>query len=166
VIWHRYVTHDQYLAWRLGFLDTLIPMVFALLQMLLALSIGYKTFYFSLIFAILYFWGFIAYTNAVNKHDRPDSELLYKEHFHIEGDQFAHDVLWAVKGFEKGCQVCFFILTVIFTCITLFIHFTNLSEEIYSLIVLSVCSMTLSFTFTIDLRKKFKSTEGLKKFHW
>jgi hypothetical protein len=36
VIWHRYVTQNQYVVWEFGALDTLIPIILATLQMWVA----------------------------------------------------------------------------------------------------------------------------------
>lgn len=60
-IWHRYVTHTQYIAWRLGIFDTLIPILFAMLQFLLVLAIPISIFYFSVAFTAIFILGFFAY---------------------------------------------------------------------------------------------------------
>jgi len=57
LIWHRYIVHDQYIAWRLTVFDTIIPMVFALLQIFLILSIPKSPFLFPLCLASLFFGG-------------------------------------------------------------------------------------------------------------
>ncbi len=164
VIWHRYITHNQYLVWRIGVLDTIIPMVMALLQMLLALSVGCdRTLYFSLTFTFLCFWGSIAYVNAIFKYNKPESLELYKEHFCEEGENFANDLLQAVKNFEKFALYSCVIITVIFTIITLFIHLTDLSEQTYSLVSCVACFIVLILQFCINLENKLKSTDELKK---
>lgn len=60
ITWHRYVVHTQYIAWRLGFIDTLIPMLFAPLQFWLTWTIPKTIFDFSLAFLFTTILGLLA----------------------------------------------------------------------------------------------------------
>lgn len=164
IIWHRYITHNQYLVWRIDVLDTIIPMLLAVSQILLALSVDAEIFYFSLIFTVLCFLGSVAYINAIFKYNRPMSLELYKEHFYNEGEEFAQDLLQAVKKYEKKALYICIGTTVIFAGITLFIFYRSYSEEVYSLITCSVCLIILLLQLFFNLERELKLSDELKEF--
>ena len=82
LIWHRYVMHNQYLVWRIGVWDAIIPMLFAVLQISLALSMN-SIECFCCWLSLLYFLGFFAYYNVVYHYNANKRTMLniFKLHF-------------------------------------------------------------------------------------
>lgn len=101
VLWQRYITHNQLYGWTLGALDTIIPIGFGLLEVLLILTIQTGNLnYFSFWFAWIATWGFVAYLNTYFKFKNPMSRLAYEEHFAEYEPGFAKSFFDEVKRFE------------------------------------------------------------------
>ena len=175
LLWHRYVVHDQYLAWRLGIFDAIIPMIFACIQVILIFSIAKIIIYFSFISTIFYFWGAIAYINATVRHDTPETEYLYREHFDCIGPDFAKELLWEIKNFEKKAIVMMIFFAAFSGLFTLIMHYKpyfppyNKKIDDISTVVYTVFSVgSIFFLFRRDLRYELNKAATLKKykFQW
>lgn len=84
IIWHRYIAHTQYLAWRLKPMDTLIPLTFGILQFFMVISCDkYDLATFSYGFSLIFLLGWIAYINAIHRFREKESS--------------AHILLWSIK---------------------------------------------------------------------
>ena len=149
-------------------MDTLIPMVFALLEILLALSAKHEIIYFSGLYAAISLWGAIAYLNTSMKHDRADTEELYKAHFSIEGDDFSKALLWAIKEFEKKEMVKLFFISIFYGILTFFIYIkaVNFSEDAYSIIVFIFVISTLIYLLIYDLGTCLCKVKKLAAYYW
>ena len=114
IIWHRYVLDNNFVAWKLTGIDTLIPFLFAILQCFLALTVTSES------ITSFAFWvcslnvaGIFAYWQIISRFERPHARLLYQQHYGAkEGEEiyqtmrkYFSDSLWtltctsAISGF-------------------------------------------------------------------
>jgi hypothetical protein len=101
-IWHRYVTHSQFVFWRLSFLDTIIPFLFAPFQYWLILAINQSLTIFSGAFLSVLILGFIAYRNSFRKFTKhPTKEMLIK---HFAAPEFGEDFHAVLCLFQKDAM--------------------------------------------------------------
>ena len=157
-IWHRYVTHDQYLAWRLGVSDTLIPIVFGALQVMLSVFASRRDpFYFSAVYTVILFWGGIAYENARRKHKRDHTKKIYEEHFDGNDSErkIGTHILTSIKKFENSQRNMFFILGIISLTCTITMHITKKYILTNNIMLFFLCLMTFYFLFSRDLKAHF-----------
>lgn len=158
--WHSYITHNQYLAWQIRVRDTLVPMVFALLQILLILSILEGMFYFSLSMTALFSGGCIAYLNSMYHHGRPETEVMYKGHFSGMGDEFARDLLLEIYGFEKTKVREMLFMALISGMLTFFIY----KDWVGSGLAIAVYITGFGPLFWRNLRNRLNKAPRLKKY--
>lgn len=101
-IWHRYISETQYVAWRLRPRDTLIPMVFAVLQGLAILAIGSEPWFFAVWIAAILLWAAVAYQNGLSHYATPIVRDIYASHFdEILGAGFGSRLLDAIIRFQR-----------------------------------------------------------------
>lgn len=169
VIWHRYVINTQYIAWRLSFLDTLIPMCFALGQFWLILTIPKTAFDFSLALICLSILGFFAYLNATlrlkgTKLKGSELKGLLDEHFMDK--TFSKHFFQELYSFEKGAMVftiVMFIVSVILTAGNYFININSFSEEGKTYVTTAVLALMIFIMIRYDLRHKLKESKESKE---
>jgi hypothetical protein len=92
VIWHGYIKIIQYKAWPINLYDTLIPITFSVIIVLLSLSVE-DIRYFSLCFSSLCLTGSLAYKHALVELNRNLATEAYKLNFHLYGNKFYQCVL-------------------------------------------------------------------------
>ncbi len=161
--WHRYITHNQYLAWSVGLPDTIIPMGFALLQIFLILSIPTTIFYFSLCMTALFVWGSIAYLNSLYHHGTARTQRVYKEHFATAGDGFADNFFSVMKAYEKNRMIEMLVMSCISSIVVIFIHFTEYDDMVKTSVAIIVyVTSFIPLLFLGDLRKTLNKAEKLR----
>lgn len=165
LIWHSYLVHNLYGAWRIGIFDTIIPLVFALSQCLLVLAIPKNIFIFSLFFTIIPIIGFFAYLNAFIRLGEPEAIELYKEHFKDQGTEFAESLYLELRSFDKGAMVSMVIIAAVLGVITALSYYIQaLSEEIKTYIVIIIILLLFILLSRYDLKYKLNKSEKLKKY--
>jgi len=131
LLWHRYIVHNQFYAWEIGVGDTVIPITFGLLEVLLILSADKSVFYSSFFMACISTWGVVAYINTIQKHndppEMPKALILYRKHFASSHPGFADSLFWEVASFEKRAQKELIASTVVMWAITASIHFIQIA---------------------------------------
>lgn len=193
LLWHRYIVHSQYLAWRLGIIDTIIPMVFALIQVLLITVIPREEaiFFFSFI-TLFFFWGAIAYLNAMNNHAKLNKALYY-EHFRCMGHacsdkahkcsdnllsdafachtcsdkvrKFSNNLSDEIMKFEKKAGITMFICFALFGICSFIIYQYRLSRNYTSTLILTfLCLVVLILLFSFDLRRHLNKAKILAEY--
>jgi hypothetical protein len=119
VVWHRYVLDNNFVAWKLTAIDTLVPFVFALLQCFLALTVT-STSKLPTSFAFWIFslnlMGIGAYGQIIPRFGRPHARLLYQEHYEEEGDKIYDAML---KYFSDSFWTLIYTSVASFTCLIL-----------------------------------------------
>jgi hypothetical protein len=86
-IWHRYVTDNNYIAWELNWIDTLVPFGFGILQSFIALSISSGSMVWFEVWVLgVVLLGLAAYWQLIPKLRHPHSKSLYVSHFNRRGN--------------------------------------------------------------------------------
>lgn len=132
VLWHRYISHNQLYAWILRARDTVIPVVFGLLEVFLILTIQapHNLSRFAFWFALISTWGFVGYWNVHVRFDSSEARIIYREHFAEYGSDFTKDLYFAVKEFEdKALWELALTLVLMWECVAI-IHWNLFSEKI------------------------------------
>jgi len=108
LMWHRYIVHNQFYAWQLGVEDTIIPLTFGILEVLLILAAPKALIYSAFLFACVSTLGIFAYVNTIQKHrdppENPKALAIYKEHFHSLGTEFGAIMFDEVTRYERRAQ--------------------------------------------------------------
>ena len=165
VIWHSYLLYIQYTAWRAGICDTVIPIVFAIFQSLLILTIPSTSFIFALCFTFIPIIGFFAYLNVFVKSGAPHIIELFKEHFKEQGSEFAESLYLEVRGFSKDAMVAMSITAAVWGILAALNYYIQaLSEEIKTYLFTIVSSSILMLLLRYDLRYKLNKSEKLKAY--
>ncbi len=174
LIWHRYITHDQYISWRLDMFDTLVPLGFAWTQYWLITNIRNEagsTFDFSLWLTITTVWGFLAYLNSFIKHKKTTDQTkdVLREHFRLEDEDFSVDFLKELNEFHGIVLLTMAVTALIYGALSIILCFSQLNENIQTMIV-CMCAGSLLFIlfFKFDLRWKLNNStrESIKKYKW
>jgi hypothetical protein len=145
VLWHRYISHNQLYAWILRARDTVIPVVFGLLEVFLILTIQtpHNLQRFALYFALISTWGFVGYLNVHFRFDSSEAQIIYSEHFAEYGLDFTKDLYYAVKEFEdKALRELRLTLVLMWECVAI-IHWNLYSEKIQMAIFGTLSSLIL-----------------------
>ena len=163
LMWHRYITHTQFAAWKLSFTDTLIPMGFAIVQFLLILTIMKEesTFWFSLTFTSLTLVGIMAYANTDRMFKDASNNDLLKEHFGCK--THADIVLEELYKYGKKSTRHVFLIFIISAIITILNYGVECISErskayltviAFSVSLLSLCEGELREHLATRIRKE------------
>jgi hypothetical protein len=169
LVWHRHATHVQYLAWRLGIFDTLIPLGFAVLQFLVIFSIPRSAFEFSVWVATLPLLGFLAYLNSYFHYNNPLSQTLIKEHFAEEGEQFAQDFFWEIDAYQKWAMGSMLAIFVAEAGLAGILWLDPLTEEVRTYVacgVFTVINLAISFSFDFRWSLNRSKKQSISKYPW
>jgi hypothetical protein len=165
LIWHYYLVHDQYIAWRVRICDTVVPITLGLSQCLLILAIPKTIFIFSLCFIIIPIVGFFAYLNPFTGYRDPDAIELFKEHFKDQGPEFAENLHSELRSFDKSAMVAMVIVAAGLGVITALNYYIQaLSEEIKTYLFVIISGLIFIVLFKYDLRYQLNKSEKLKKY--
>lgn len=128
-IWHRYVSHTQFIAWRLNMFDTVVPMVFAVLQaaMIKTILISDNLILFAISFTFIFVCGFFAYLNSDIQHKK-EKKMNTLFLFQFKDQNFARILYDEIAVFESKEK--YHMLYV--ACIILLVLFLNLIAVRYS----------------------------------
>ena len=173
LLWHRYVVHDQYLAWRLNWFDTFILMLFALIQYLLILSLDQTLYDFTFFTFIFYILGLLAYFYAQRKNKKEHAQLIYKEHvINLDenneqiGIEFSDIFLNEVNKFEKKADITMLICILIHLLfIIIFSFINNPNWHVLTIIYFCISFLMLIILFRFDLQFHLKKAKSLDKYN-
>ncbi|HEY3278592.1 MAG TPA: hypothetical protein VGJ94_18385 [Syntrophorhabdaceae bacterium] len=159
LMWHRYVTHTQWVAWRLNLIDTLIPMGFAVTQLFVIWTMMKNSHprYFSQAFTVLTIMGTIAYWRALSKVKSVEKEtrILLAKHFADEyfGSGFYDELLL----YEKRCFKHVHVLALVSLLTTFSVYLPwveQKTQDWYVTVVLVLSSLVFgSFDLNMQLRR-------------
>ncbi len=82
LLWHNYISHHQIVVWQINKMDTIIIVIFGLIESFMILGITNNDFIvlqFSIAVGIL--WGSIAYLYAYNKINKDYIQEIFKEYY-------------------------------------------------------------------------------------
>ena len=168
VIWHRYISHTQFYAWRLGIFDTIIPMVFGLLEIMLILSISKASICFDFFFACLAIWGIIAYWNTILRYndppENPTAKILYRKPFEHFGNDFSDAFFAEITRFERKAQLQLLLSGVILWTLILFMCYSSFSLEVLDHAFVAVAILSLVYMMFFDLWRQLEKSPRLEKF--
>jgi hypothetical protein len=129
LVWHRFITFTQYLIWRLGVLDTLIPMSIAVSELFIILSIPKTTSDFFGFFAVLPLLGACSYGHARYHYASPEAKAYVRNFFEKREYHFADDFLWEMNRFAWRAIIVMLSLVVHCVLVSVFIDKVPLSAE-------------------------------------
>jgi hypothetical protein len=143
VVWHRYVLDNNFVAWKLTAIDTLIPFSFAILQCFLALTVKNEVEPSSFAFWIfaLNAFGILAYWQVVPRFERQHAKKLFRDHY---GPQEGPEIYDAIQKYFKDSLRTLIITSTISFAVYLVIVGANLPKGL-SLVV--ICIETLGIVF-------------------
>jgi len=171
LVWHRFITFTQYLVWRLGFFDTLIPMSFAILEVFVVLAIPESTSYFFWVFCFLPLVGAFSYFYARNRFATREANDYVHRFFKKKNYDFAADFLQEMNAF--AWQGLFVMLSLAAYCVLVSIFIDKvpvslLSEEMKTYLSTGVFTAWLIVLFYFDVPRKLNHSkrESLKVIQW
>ena len=165
-VWHRYVIHDQYLAWRLGSFDTIILLLFALVQFILVFLMDKNIVYFSITILAFYIVGLYAYIYAKKKNSGEHANKIFKEHFKSDNTGFYLKFLKVINDFETNAVkiVCVSITLNIGAALSLYYckdYDIHVSTLLYFFFEMSI----VFYLFIFDLQWDLKRADSLKPYN-
>jgi hypothetical protein len=165
VIWHTFINHNQYIVMRISTIDTLLPIILAVCQCLLALAINQPIYIHTLlIFPIIIMLEIIA-LNAYIKNKDPIALEIFEEHFQDLGTQFAQDLYEEFRNFEEiTIKRNMITLLIILSILTIFNYFAPLNLTLKTYISTIVVGIIIIMIGYFDLNRFFNNSEKLKKY--
>jgi uncharacterized membrane protein YqjE len=163
LMWHRYIVHNPYNAWRITIWDTTIPIVFAALQIALALSLFSETYWFSIWLMSISLTGVLAYCNSIWRYNKSETHELFREHYHTQSTEFANNLFSEIQKFHYRSRDLLFLSFVINAGVLFFNDSAdNTWSEVHKSILVSVVALIIiSYSLVVDLRRHLnKSTNS------
>lgn len=116
IIWHKYTTHNRYVAWPFWWMDPLIPFAFGILEFMLTLQVRESASLsrFSFWMLSLSACGGGAYFHTFRRHRKYETivKALYREHF--KHPKFEKKLYAFIDRFNKVCLWWMLILSGLF----------------------------------------------------
>jgi hypothetical protein len=100
-LWHRYITHDQYYAWRLSSVGAITPFAFAVVDVVLVLTTPLPAYAFAFAMAAVSFAGFLAHCNTARRHEHLNAQTLF-EVYGSEIESKAREDGQSINGFGNS----------------------------------------------------------------
>jgi hypothetical protein len=159
LIWHRYITYIQYLGYPLGPFDTMIPLIFAVIQFVIIWSLDKPVGIFAIAMTCAPIWGILAYTNVCIRSRDPNVRALFYQHF---ADQFptrlavrhySDQVYEAVHDYGKISVVVMGLVAILFVITIIIVERVSPSETVKTYLYCGVFLPSLLVIFGwFDLR--------------
>ncbi len=168
LVWHRFITFTQYLIWRLGVLDTLIPMSIAVSELFIILSIPKTTSDFFWVFAVLPLLGALSYGHAWYHFASPEAKAYVRDFFEKQGYHFADDFLWEMNRFAWRAIIVMLSLVAYCVLVSIFIDKVPLSAEMKTYLSTGIFALWLIFLFRFDLPRNLNQSQrqSLRVIEW
>jgi len=163
-IWHGNIINNQYNVMRPTIFDTLIPIVLAVFQSILALSVNQPFYIFNLILIIIIFTVDIQFLNSYRKSRKPLALEVFKEHFKRLDLQFAQDLYIEFRNFEKNVITKIIMFAIFFIILTIVLYFLPLNVEFKIYISSIAIAIFLILGSYNDLNHWFNNSDKLKKY--
>jgi hypothetical protein len=167
--WYFYLSTNQFCAWRPRARDTVSPMLIAVAEWLLILSIRQPTFVFSFCATLLAGVSIIAGLDACTGNQTPSSVQLFKEHYRDQCEGFAEDFRLEILRLYKSLTLATIGLTVFFSLITVLLYVTYPANELAKSYLLTALAGLLFVTlFRFDFRYYVNHSKKLQRygFEW
>jgi len=102
MLWHKYVSHHQFIGWQLTIWDTIIVAGFGLIEGLMVATLNHRDAegVVHLLIALLFFGGVVAYWHAGRQTAKPYVKHIFDEHYKEHAEAMYH----AIVGFENVSQ--------------------------------------------------------------
>jgi len=161
IVWHFYITHIQFVSWRLTPIDTLIPMGFGAWECWLIFSVPRSMCRFSSALTLIAIWGVLSFLNWKLNWTEGGKQLM-EDHF--EDRAFADEMFTETDSFHTLALVSMVAMSAIFGVGAAFSHASGLTENANSVIVGSFfIAVLLILLFKLQLRKWLNKSKTLKK---
>jgi hypothetical protein len=170
VIWHSYIFYNQFIAWRVGACDSVIPMMFAILQIVMVATISKGPRDLCWAITLLFLWGIIAYTNTSYRYTQRVAKDIYRSYFSKTNfpsmsDSFAENLLNAIIRFSKLTLRNMAICTIISALLLILLYVTNDFKghtNASNICVLFWGFVSASLHFFSDLRRFLNKQPGIR----
>lgn len=172
VIWHRYCVENQYIAWTLRLPDTIIPMLFGLVEVYMVLSVAGTPEDTCLSYALLFLLGSFAYSNSIKRHNNWKARTIYLEHFsELDpnfGDNFLKSFLSFARASLRKMLICAAISSIFFSVLdTGFWVRLGLSLDTARGFLFLFAVLSSGYFFCRNLRSHLDSDKSIKtKLGW
>lgn len=105
VVWHKYTTHNRYVAWPLWWLDSMIPFLFGVCEFMFALQVKESASLagFSFWMWSLSFLGFLAYCHSFVRYRKYKTTVKRFYHEHYDNHDFEKALYVFIDRFNKVC---------------------------------------------------------------
>ena len=165
VIWHSFIMHNQYIAIRASIFDTLLPIVLAVFQCILALAVTQPIYIHTfLIFPIMIMLEFIM-LNAYIKNKNQLALKVFEEHFKELGSAFAKEFYIEFRNFEKltikNRMRLVFIILIFLNIFNFYFPFTLDLKTYFNFIVVGIIIILMGY---FDVNRFFNKSKKLGKY--
>jgi hypothetical protein len=165
-VWYIYLTTSQYFVIRASPFNTIIPVSLGFVQVTLALNVAQPIYIFTL-FLIPVFIIFLGQIlDNILKDSKPMAFEIWNEHFRELGTQFAQDLFYEYRRYQKvGLRNGIFGIMLI-GVLTLFNYFFPLNLTIKGYISFIIIEPLFIFVglYLSDMNRFFNNSEKLKKY--
>lgn len=168
-VWHRYVIHVQYVAWRFGPIDTLIPIAVGVVEVATAFTIPRGLVPFMLGATLTTLIGVGAYANIVWRHRDAAVRELFQEHFAELHKSLGDEVCDEVMAFSYWSLRLIVIIAGLFGAVAAIRWFIGPAGEaimtwVAFVVVFSVATAVAFFDLNWWLRRSRRETIG--RYSW
>lgn len=165
LIWHRYVTHFQFLAWQLTIMDAIIPFGFAILQSFMVVSIKEDLVYFSLSLTLIFIWGLAAYLNVFLGHFTDKAFKVFKSHYKAIDDNFADILFYEIHSSNKQFLIQMVVTVFLYAIFTMYLYyFSSTGENNNTYLLTFISAIVFLYLYIFDLPKMLRSSSTLASF--
>lgn len=167
IVWHHYIMHNNFVAWKINLRDTFIPFSFSILFFVISASTTKNIRYFIYCFTLFCFIGFLAYLNSFYELTRFDKiKEIYSNHYNDLGENAGCCILNIILIFERKAVVFFLSFTVFFSAISYSVSElckNNINYNTYSFACLFFITVTLIMMLKLNLYKQFNELKCQSK---
>jgi hypothetical protein len=163
--WYGILTNSQYgSAMRASVFNTIIPILFGVFQVMLALAVAQPVYIFTLLVIPIFLVAIVQFLDHINKHKNPQALKIWKGQYKEIGSQFAEDLFEEFRKFEKETMQKLVYLTIVLGILTLFNYYFPLNLTIKTYISFILIGILLIIGNYFDLNRYFNNSEKLKKY--
>ena len=163
--WYGILTNSQYgSAMRASVFNTIIPLLFGVFQVILALAVAQPIYIFTLLVIPIMLVSLYQFWDHVKKHSDPQALKVWKGHFKDIGSQFTEDLFGEFRSYEKEQMQRLIYLTISLFILSLFNVFFPLNLDIKTYISFIIIGTFLIIGNYFDLNRYFNNSEKLQKY--
>jgi hypothetical protein len=168
-VWYSFVTGNQFAGWRPRAQDTIGPILLAVTEWLLILSIRQPIYVFSFFFTLMLVLGFFAALNPYTGNQTSYAIKLFEEHYSDQCEGFAQDFRLELIRFYESFMRASIALAIVFSVITALLYATHPANELVkSYLVVGLIGSIGIAMLHFDLRYWVNHSKKLKTygFEW